>query len=172
MQPDSNLSDSASSASLDIQISQLSIKDEQRAKESVPERHTEALPETMSAPMVEELESETGAIMPPDVSLASIILQCVKQLVSSGVTSDLHKVSVPAIVMNGLSLLEYSVHWAEYPRLLADISIKSTPLGILIFYDLSHWLPNWQFTFSFCRANGGCREMVYQYEARLVRLKN
>jgi hypothetical protein len=54
---------------------------------------------------------------------SSELLAFVKQLASA--TGDLSKLTCPSFLLNGFSMLEYSLHWCDFPNLLFDISNKS-----------------------------------------------
>ena len=89
-----------------------------------PERPEEILSPNLNA---EEIEAEHGTEAPPVISFKTVLLQFLKQLTSS---TDLYQLSAPAIMLNGISLLEYCLHWAEYPKLLLGINCSEDPLGI------------------------------------------
>lgn len=76
-----------------------------------------------------ELEAERGTMPPAAVSFRTILVEFLKSLASTGTFKDLHTLTCPAIILNGISLLEYCLHWAEYPRLLAEVGIGETALG-------------------------------------------
>lgn len=78
---------------------------------------------------IDEFEAEHGTTPPPPVSFKSVLLQFLKQLATSTSASDLHQLTCPAIMLNGISLLEYGIHWAEYPQVLAEISKSTDPKG-------------------------------------------
>lgn len=103
-------------------------------QEAAPNRPAEVLSPRLSASLnsaalLDEFAAETGTEPPPPVSFKSVLLQFLKGLASSGTTGDLHQLTCPAIMLNGISLLEYGIHWAEYPRLIADISKPADPVG-------------------------------------------
>lgn len=123
-------------------ISRLSIQ------EPVPERPFEQLSPRYSHPTltsttsphaniieqssdaeIDEFEAEHGTTPPPPVSFKSVLLQFLKQLATSSSASDLYQLTCPAIMLNGISLLEYGIHWAEYPQVLAEIGKSSDPKG-------------------------------------------
>lgn len=131
-------------------ISRLSIQ------EPVPERPSEQLSPRYSHPDLntdtssgnnniaeqssdaefDEFEAENGTTPPPPVSFKSVLLQFLKQLATSTSASDLHQLTCPAIMLNGISLLEYGIHWAEYPQVLAEISKSPDPKGIENYFVL------------------------------------
>lgn len=53
------------------------------------------------------------------VSFKTILVSFLKQLALN--PTDLHQLNCPSIILNGISLLEYSIYWADHPNLLFDI---------------------------------------------------
>lgn len=77
--------------------------------------------------LVPDYDEEPVAELPPPPSFQSVLLQFIKQLAT--VSTDLHQLSCPAVMLNGVSLLEYSKHWCDHPDLFAQISQGETPTG-------------------------------------------
>lgn len=75
-------------------------------------------------------DDEPVADLPPPPSFQSVLLQFIKQLAT--VSTDLHQLSCPAVMLNGVSLLEYGKHWGDHPDLFAQISEGTTPSARLI----------------------------------------
>jgi hypothetical protein len=61
--------------------------------------------------------------MPQTADYSGELLAFVKQLATA--TGDLSKLTCPSFLLNGFSMLEYSMHWCDFPDLLFDISKKS-----------------------------------------------
>lgn len=80
--------------------------------------------------MEPDYDNEPVAELPPPPSFQSVIGQFIKQLAT--VSTDLHQLSCPAVMLNGVSLLEYSKHWGDHPDLFAQISQGETPTGIRV----------------------------------------
>jgi hypothetical protein len=55
----------------------------------------------------------------------SAFLAFLQQLASF--TGDLSQLTAPSFMLNGISLLEYSAHWLDYPHLFAQIAEGSSP---------------------------------------------
>lgn len=90
----------------------------------------------MSGPtiaMETDYDEEPVSELPPPPSFKSVLLQFLKQLAT--VSSDLHQISCPAVMLNGVSLLEYGKHWADHPDLLAKIADGKTPSGMVHFVN-------------------------------------
>lgn len=51
---------------------------------------------------------------------SSDLVKFIKQLASA--TGDLSQLTCPSFLLNGYSLLEYSLHWCDHPQVLFDIS--------------------------------------------------
>ncbi|KNE73255.1 hypothetical protein AMAG_17431 [Allomyces macrogynus ATCC 38327] len=81
--------------------------------------------------------------VPPDPDAANVVpaqhksqfLQFVKTLASF--TGDLSQLTCPAFLLSGTSLLEYSVHWADHPELLARIPAITDPARRMV--AVSRW---------------------------------
>ena len=74
---------------------------------------------------------EPVAELPPPPSFQSVLMQFLKQLAT--VSTDLHQLTCPAVMLNGVSLLEYGKHWGDHPDLFAKISEGNSPQGFPIF---------------------------------------
>jgi hypothetical protein len=61
----------------------------------------------------------------PTRSFITILAAFLKTL--SRHTSDLHKLNCPALLVSGVSLLEYVQHWGDHPELLVDIDAAPGP---------------------------------------------
>jgi len=75
--------------------------------------------------------AEPLAELPPPPSFQSVLLQFIKQFAT--VSTDLHQLTAPAVMLNGVSLLEYGKHWADHPELFAAIADGATPTGTLYY---------------------------------------
>ena len=87
--------------------------------------------------LMPDYDEEPVAELPPPPSFQSVLLQFIKQLAT--VSTDLHQLSCPAVMLNGVSLLEYTKHWCDHPDLFVKISEGETPTGRCrrtIFYSI------------------------------------
>lgn len=75
-------------------------------------------------------DSDIGTSMPPAPSFKSVMLQFLKTFATSG--TDLFSISSPAIMCNGISVLEYCAHYCDHPEILAAISKGETPLDRML----------------------------------------
>ena len=75
-------------------------------------------------------DSDIGTLMPPAPSFKSVMLQFLKTFATSG--TDLFSISSPAIMCNGISILEYCSHYCDHPEILAAISKGSTALDRML----------------------------------------
>ena len=71
--------------------------------------------------------SAEPAKLPPAPSFRAVLVQFLKQLATS--STDLHRITAPAIMLNGVSLLEYMTHWCDHPSLLAAIPEEPSHKG-------------------------------------------
>jgi hypothetical protein len=65
---------------------------------------------------VEEAEGEV--LLPPPPSFASVLLSFLRSIGTQAATADFQSIPAPAVLMNGVSLLEYSQHYGDHPDLL------------------------------------------------------
>ena len=75
-------------------------------------------------------DSDVGTAMPPAPSFKSVLLQFLKTIATSG--TDLYAMSSPAIMCNGISVLEYCSHYCDHPEILAAIPKGETPLDRML----------------------------------------
>lgn len=75
-------------------------------------------------------DSDIGTSMPPAPSFKSVLLQFLKTVATSG--TDLYSISSPAIMCNGISVLEYCAHYCDHPEILAAIPKGETPLDRML----------------------------------------
>ena len=75
-------------------------------------------------------DSDIGTSMPPAPSFKSVLLQFLKNFATSG--TDLYSMSSPAIMCNGISVLEYCAHYCDHPEILAAVSKGETPLDRML----------------------------------------
>lgn len=75
-------------------------------------------------------DSDIGTTMPPAPSFKSVLLQFLKTVATSG--TDLYSMSSPAIMCNGISVLEYCAHYCDHPEILAAIPKGETPLDRML----------------------------------------
>lgn len=75
-------------------------------------------------------DSDIGTTMPPAPSFKSVLLQFLKAFATSG--ADLYSISAPAIMCNGISVLEYCAHYCDHPEILASIPKGETPLDRML----------------------------------------
>lgn len=75
-------------------------------------------------------DSDIGTSMPPAPSFKSVLLQFLKTFATSG--TDLYSMSSPAIMCNGLSVLEYCAHYCDHPEILAAIPKGESPLDRML----------------------------------------
>ena len=75
-------------------------------------------------------DSDIGTSMPPAPSFKSVLLQFLKTFATSG--ADLYSMSSPAIMCNGISVLEYCTHYCDHPEILAAISKGETSLDRML----------------------------------------
>lgn len=78
-------------------------------------------------PLEDDYLEEPVAELPPPPSFQSVLMQFLKQLAT--VSTDLHQLTCPAVMLNGVSLLEYGKHWGDHPDLFARISEGKSPQG-------------------------------------------
>lgn len=76
--------------------------------------------------MADEQSDPVGELPPPP-SFQSVMLEVLKQLATA--STDLHQLSCPAVMLNGISLLEYGKHWGDHPDLFAKIGQEEQPIG-------------------------------------------
>lgn len=67
-----------------------------------------------------ELVEYHEPVLPPPPSFRSVLLEFLKVLASS--TTELHRLNCPAVLLSGVSILEYVQHWGDHPELLSAIS--------------------------------------------------
>jgi oxysterol-binding protein-related protein 9/10/11 len=73
-----------------------------------------------------EVDQELGTTtVPPQITFREVLWEFLKQI--STFQGDLSTLLCPSIMLNGISLLEYSLHWAEYPEQLVEISKPIEP---------------------------------------------
>ena len=77
-------------------------------------------------------DSDYGTTMPPAPSFKAVLLQIITKFASSSGT-DLFSMSSPAIVCNGISVLEYCAHYCDHPEFLAAIAKGQEPIDRLLF---------------------------------------
>jgi hypothetical protein len=77
-------------------------------------------------------DSDYGTKMPPAPSFKSVLIQLITKFASSSGT-DLFSMSSPAIVCNGISVLEYCAHYCDHPEFLAAIAKGQEPVDRLLF---------------------------------------
>jgi oxysterol-binding protein-related protein 9/10/11 len=75
-------------------------------------------------------DSDIGTTMPSPPSFKSVLLQLLKTVATSG--TDLFAMSSPAILCNGISVLEYCSHYCDHPEILAAIPKGETPLDRML----------------------------------------
>lgn len=75
-------------------------------------------------------DSDIGTSMPPAPSFKSVMLQFLKTFATSG--TDLFSISSPAIMCNGISVLEYCAHYCDHPEILAAIAKGESPLDRML----------------------------------------
>lgn len=80
--------------------------------------------------MMEPSSPAEPAKLPPAPSFKSVLVHFLKQLATT--STDLHRITAPAIMLNGVSLLEYMTHWCDHPSILASISAAGTRKGTMI----------------------------------------
>ena len=69
-------------------------------------------------------DDENSSSTQPEPQQKSQLMAFLKQLASF--TGDLSQLTAPAFLLNGSSLLEYSVHWCDYPQLLYNIPCQES----------------------------------------------
>ncbi len=78
-------------------------------------------------------DSDYGTTMPPAPSFKSVLMQIITKFASSSSGTDLFSMSSPAIVCNGISVLEYCAHYCDHPEFLAAIAKGQEPIDRLLF---------------------------------------
>ena len=72
-----------------------------------------------------ELVEYKEPLLPPPPSFKTVLWEFLKMM---GVSStDLHRLNCPAILISGVSILEYVQHWGDHPELLAAIASCDDP---------------------------------------------
>lgn len=75
-------------------------------------------------------DSDYGTTLPPAPSFKSVLIQIISKFASG---ADLFSMSSPAIVCNGISVLEYCAHYCDHPEFLAAIAKGKEPIDRLLF---------------------------------------
>lgn len=75
-------------------------------------------------------DSEIG--QPAPESFKNILVAFLKTI--TGFAGDLSKLTCPAIMLSGVSILEYSAHYMDHPEYFADITKSDDALGPHSFY--------------------------------------
>lgn len=99
-----------------------------------------AMPEdnTAKTNLDDDYLEEPVAELPPPPSFQSVLMQFLKQLATA--STDLHQLTCPAVMLNGVSLLEYGKHWGDHPELFAKISEGKSPQGFAPFNSSVEYL--------------------------------
>lgn len=77
-------------------------------------------------------DSDYGTTMPPAPSFKSVLVHFLSKFASAQGT-DLFSMSSPAIICNGISVLEYCAHYCDHPEFLAAIAKGQEPVDRLLF---------------------------------------
>lgn len=84
--------------------------------------------EANDGPTVEEMNGEVN--LPPPPSLQRLLAQMIIDLAKQ--PKDIWRVTAPAALLNGVSLLEYSQHYGDHPLLLASIAEQASSMERMI----------------------------------------
>lgn len=109
---------------------QLNVSDENSTSSEVFEDAQEDSTSSIDSTVSDFEDSDIGTSMPPAPSFKSVLLQFLKTFSTSG--TDLFSTSSPAIMCNGISVLEYCAHYCDHPEILAAISKGETPLDRML----------------------------------------